>query len=158
MPCAPGGARESAASARGIEVSAESDGPDILVQADVQRLKQVLLNLLSNAVKYNNAGGHVRVRSAHGGKGRVVMVGEHDGPGVAPAMIERLFSPFERLGAELGSVEGTRLGLALSPGMIEAMGGRIHVGNELGRGMAFTIELEAWPTMAAAAAEPNAAA
>jgi signal transduction histidine kinase/ActR/RegA family two-component response regulator len=137
------------ASARQIEVSVECCCRDELMLADPQRLKQVLLNLLSNAVKYNNPGGHVRVRCVPGGEDRIQMAVEDDGPGIAPASIERLFSPFERLGAEQSSVEGTGLGLAVSRGLIEAMGGRIHARSELGRGTAFTVELAAAATMRA---------
>jgi signal transduction histidine kinase/ActR/RegA family two-component response regulator len=118
------------------------DEEDLWVRADVQRLRQVLLNLLSNAVKYNAASGHVWVRTRReSAGGRIRVEVEDDGAGIAPEMIERLFSPFERLGAEQTSVEGTGLGLALSRGMIEAMGGRISVNSVLGKGSTFTIEL-----------------
>jgi CheY-like chemotaxis protein len=52
-----------------------------------------------------------------------------------------LFQPFERLGAEQTSVEGTGLGLALSRGLAEAMGGALGVQSELGRGSTFWVEL-----------------
>lgn len=130
------------ADARGIEVTIESADDDAFVHGDSQRLKQVLLNLLSNAVKYNDPEGHVRVRSSRNRENRIEVVVEDDGPGIAPEMIERLFSPFERLGAEHSSIEGTGLGLVVSRGMIEAMGGRISVQSELAWGSAFTLELE----------------
>ncbi len=115
---------------------------DLWVRADVQRLRQVLLNLLSNAVKYNADGGHVWVRaSREPAGGRVQIDVQDDGTGIAPEMIERLFSPFERLGAEQTAVEGTGLGLAVSRGMIEAMGGRISVNSVQGKGSTFTVEL-----------------
>jgi PAS domain S-box-containing protein len=125
-----------------LAVLAECGEEDLWVRADLQRLKQVLLNLLSNAVKYNHAGGYIGVRASRAGTDRVQIIVEDDGAGIDPTMMERLFSPFERLGAEQTSVEGTGLGLALSRGMIEAMGGRIEVRSELGQGTAFTIELE----------------
>jgi signal transduction histidine kinase len=131
-----------AADPRGIEVTARLPSEDVWVRADVQRLRQVLLNLLSNAVKYNREGGHVEVRAALSGSERAEITVQDDGPGIAPELVDRLFSPFERLGAEQSSVEGTGLGLAVSRGMIEAMGGRISVRSERGRGSAFTIELE----------------
>lgn len=120
------------------------------VRADVQRLRQVLLNLLSNAVKYNFDGGHVWVRTrVDEAAGRIQIEVQDDGAGIAPDMMERLFSPFERLGAEQTPVEGTGLGLAVSRGMIEAMGGRISVRSEPGEGSTFTLEL---PVAAAPAA------
>ncbi len=128
----------------GITVAVEQE-PDLWVRADVQRVRQVLLNLLSNAVKYNADGGHVWVRAFRSDGGRVRIEVQDDGSGIAPDMIERLFSPFERLGAEQSKVEGTGLGLAVSRGMIEAMGGRISVQSERCEGSTFVVELAASP-------------
>ena len=127
---------------RRIAVSATLPDPDLWVHADAQRFRQVLLNLLSNAVKYNHADGHVEVAAAVTLERRVEIVVTDDGPGIAPDKIDRLFSPFERLGAEQSAVEGTGLGLAVSRGMIEAMGGRIAVRSTPGHGATFTIELD----------------
>ncbi|MCC4588223.1 CHASE3 domain-containing protein [Xanthomonas melonis] len=96
------------------------------VRADAQRLRQILLNLLSNAVKFNRPGGQVQVSAqADGGQVRITVADQ--GQGLTPPQIERLFTPFERLGAERSAVEGTGLGLALSKKLIEAMGGQIGV-------------------------------
>jgi CheY-like chemotaxis protein len=124
----------------------------------VQRLRQVLLNLLSNAVKYNHEGGRVRVMTVVLNESRVRIVVEDDGPGIAPGQIDRLFSPFERLGAEQTAVEGTGLGLAVARGMVEAMGGHISVASERGRGTAFAVELDAVeaPSLPAVAARSDA--
>jgi len=110
------------------------------VMADRQRLKQVLLNLMSNAIKYNRDGGSVRVvcRRADG-QLRIEVADE--GYGLTQDQVERLFRPFERLGAEIGSIEGTGIGLALSKGLIEAMGGRIGAVSIVDRGSTFWIEL-----------------
>ena len=124
----------------GIAITVEQE-PDLWVRADVQRVRQVLLNLLSNAVKYNDDRGHVWVRARRADGGRVRIEVQDDGAGIAPEMMERLFSPFERLGAEQSAVEGTGLGLALSRGMIEAMGGRISVHSGLDEGSRFVVEL-----------------
>jgi signal transduction histidine kinase len=131
------------ATASEIEITSYFQEPTTWVLADAQRLKQVLLNLLSNAVKYNRPGGHVEVRVSRPDDRLARIDVVDDGPGIAPSMLGRLFSPFERLGAEQGGVEGTGLGLALSQGMIEAMGGTIEVQSELARGTAFTVELQA---------------
>jgi signal transduction histidine kinase len=126
---------------RRIAVNATLPDPDLWVHADAQRFRQVLLNLLSNAVKYNHDDGHIAI-AASVTADHVEIAVTDDGPGIAPDKIDRLFSPFERLGAEQSAVEGTGLGLAVSRGMIEAMGGRIAVRSEPGRGAAFTIELD----------------
>jgi PAS domain S-box-containing protein len=111
------------------------------VKADHQRLKQVVLNLLSNAVKYNREGGTVTVRCLEANGRRLRVEVSDDGPGIRPEFMERLFVPFDRLGAEASGVEGTGLGLALSKGLIEAMGGALGAESALGQGSTFFIEL-----------------
>ncbi|MGH2595353.1 MAG: PAS domain-containing hybrid sensor histidine kinase/response regulator, partial [Actinomycetota bacterium] len=128
------------ASERGVGLSAE-DANGLHVLADHQRLKQVLLNLLSNGVKYNREGGAVRIAWEKAPLGRLRIQVSDTGPGIAPEMTERLFSPFDRLGAEVTGVQGTGLGLALSRGLVEAMGGTLQVETEVGSGSVFTIEL-----------------
>ncbi len=116
--------------------------PPLWVQADRQRLKQVLSNLLSNAVKYNRAGGWVRVSARHDGEQLALAVTD-SGPGLDAAQRARLFQPFERLGAQRGPVLGTGLGLALSRQLAEAMGGSIEVDSAPGSGSTFTLRLPA---------------
>jgi PAS domain S-box-containing protein len=119
-------------------------GPEHVL-ADRQRLLQVLLNLLSNAVKYNDLGGNVEISTAPApsGEGRVLISVADDGSGIAPEALERVFDPFERLGAERGAVEGTGVGLTLSKHLVEQMGGEIVVSSELGVGTTFTVALAA---------------
>lgn len=95
------------------------------VLADRQRLKQVLLNLLANAVKYNHVAGRVVLAVEHRPEGRLRISITNTGPGIPPEKRSRLFSPFDRLGAEKTAMEGTGLGLALSKGLTEAMNGTI---------------------------------
>lgn len=115
------------------------DGP-FRVQADRQRLLQVLLNLLSNAVKYNRPNGDVRIIChVSGGTGTISV--RDTGPGLSIAERRRLFVPFERLGAEQTGIEGTGVGLALSRGLVERMGGALSVSSEVGAGCTFTVEL-----------------
>ncbi len=63
------------------------------------------------------------------------------GPGISPERMGRLFIPFERLDAEQTMVEGTGLGLALSKGLTEAMGGTLGVASTVGEGSTFWVEL-----------------
>jgi signal transduction histidine kinase/CheY-like chemotaxis protein len=130
------------ATARAIEINVELEGGPYWARADLQRLKQVLLNLLSNAIKYNRDGGRVDVGVTQNGDVVAVQVSD-GGPGIAPELLAKLFQPFERLGAERGPVEGTGLGLTLSKGMIEAMGGTITVQSTPGTGTCFTVQLPA---------------
>ncbi|MDP9232256.1 MAG: ATP-binding protein, partial [Actinomycetota bacterium] len=64
-----------------------------------------------------------------------------EGDGIAEDDLERLFTPFERLGVERTDVEGTGLGLAVSKSLVEAMGGSIGVRSEPGKGSTFVLEL-----------------
>ena len=112
------------ASAQSITIHVIGSDAPLFVFADGQRLRQVLLNLLSNAIKYNIQAGAVTVS--------IVQIGDRlrfnvvdTGPGISQEKAERLFIPFQRLGAEATSVEGTGLGLALSLRLAEAMGGTI---------------------------------
>jgi CheY-like chemotaxis protein/anti-sigma regulatory factor (Ser/Thr protein kinase) len=116
------------------------DSGSIAVQADRQRLRQVLLNLLSNAIKFNHAGGSVQL-SAMRDMEQVRISVTDTGIGIAPGQIERLFSPFERLDAEKRGVEGTGLGLAISHQLMKRMQGSIEVQSEPGRGSTFTLVL-----------------
>ena len=119
-------------------------GPLPRVQADAQRLRQVLTNLLSNAIKYNRRGGWVRVQvHADTAPGAVLIEVADSGPGLDEAQQARLFQPFERLGAEHGTVAGTGLGLALSQQLARAMGGDITVHSTPGEGACFRLRLPA---------------
>jgi PAS domain S-box-containing protein len=130
--------------------------PLLVVRADRLRLKQVLLNLLGNAVKYNREGGEVRIGAQPLPGDRLRLVVEDDGPGIPAGRRDHLFQPFSRLGAELGSVEGTGIGLALSRRLVELMGGRIGVDDPPGGGAAFWLELPT-ATLAAAPIAPEEA-
>ncbi len=111
------------------------------VAADRLRLKQVFLNLLSNAVKYNHPGGTVTLSCEETGNGRVRVKVTDTGPGIPPDKLTRLFTPFDRLGAEQSEVEGTGLGLSLAKHLVEAMGGTLGVESAPGRGSTFWVEL-----------------
>lgn len=111
------------------------------VLADRQRLKQVTLNLVANAIKYNREGGSVTLDCLPAGDGRLRVRIVDTGYGIPAEQQPRLFTPFERLGAEATTVEGTGMGLALSKGLVEAMGGTIGVESAIDIGSTFWIEL-----------------
>jgi signal transduction histidine kinase/ActR/RegA family two-component response regulator len=101
----------------------------LAVQADRQRLLQVVLNLLSNALKYGPENSVVKLRAYHQ-QGQVRVEVEDAGKGIPLAMRSRLFTPFDRLGAERTVTEGTGLGLVLSKQLMDAMGGEIGVAED----------------------------
>ena len=119
------------------------DAADTVVLADPQRLKQILLNLLGNAVKYNKPGGAVEVGWGAGADGVVRLAVTDTGVGIAANLLPRLFTPFDRLGAEASGVEGSGLGLALSKRLAEAMTGTLGVTSVEGRGSTFWVDLPA---------------
>ena len=112
------------------------------VHADRQRLKQVLLNLLANAVKYCGGGCTVTI-AVEEREGDLLRVAVRDtGPGIAPELRDRVFTPFDRLGAKEGNgEEGTGMGLALSKRLVEAMGGTIGLDSEVAMGSTFWFDL-----------------
>jgi CheY-like chemotaxis protein/two-component sensor histidine kinase len=130
------------------------------VKADQTRLKQVLINLLSNAVKYNKVGGTVVVDCTTSTPGRIRIGVEDTGEGLTPDKTTQLFQPFNRLGKEAGSEEGTGIGLMVSKRLVELMGGAIGVESTVGKGSVFWIELNltAEPRTAAAELTPVARA
>jgi PAS domain S-box-containing protein len=111
------------------------------VRADNQRLRQVLLNLLANGVKYNNAHGCVSLTWEDLPNDRVRLAVSDTGPGIAPEKQQRLFNPFDRLGAEATGVEGTGLGLVLSKRLTEAMGGTLDLVSRVGQGTTVFVDL-----------------
>jgi signal transduction histidine kinase/CheY-like chemotaxis protein len=111
------------------------------VLGDRQRLKQVLLNLLSNAVKYNRPAGSVHLICEHVAGDRLRIKVTDTGLGIPPEAFERLFVPFDRLESEEGPVEGTGLGLPLSKGLAEAMGGTLELASVPQQGSSFWVEL-----------------
>jgi signal transduction histidine kinase/CheY-like chemotaxis protein len=113
---------------------------DIFLFADRQRLKQILLNLLGNAIKYNRDGGTVSITCSTPVPGKVRIQVVDTGPGIPHEQHALLFTPFERLGAERTTVEGTGIGLALSQRLTEVMGGTIGVESTVGRGSTFWVE------------------
>jgi signal transduction histidine kinase len=118
--------------------------------ADNQRIKQVVTNLVMNAIKYNREDGEVRVAIAPNGDERVRVTVEDTGIGIPPDALERVFEPFERLDAAAAGIDGSGLGLAVSRGLIETMGGTIGVASTPGEGSCFWFELAARGPQAAA--------
>ena len=114
--------------------------PAASVRADPKRLRQVVSNLLSNAIKYNQPGGWVRLSLLRTGPELALQLAD-SGCGMNQDQLQRLFNPFDRLGAERGPVSGTGLGLALTRQLVLAMGGRIEVQSQPGNGSTFTVTL-----------------
>jgi PAS domain S-box-containing protein len=128
------------------------------VNADRTRVKQILINLLSNAVKYNKVGGAVVVDCTASTAERVRISVKDTGEGLTPDQLTQLFQPFNRLGKETGSEEGTGIGLMVSKRLVELMDGEIGVESTVGVGSVFWIDLNVTggPQHAAVATGPTA--
>jgi signal transduction histidine kinase len=117
--------------------------PEILVLADPRGLRTVLGALMQNAVAFSPDGGQVRVR-CDARDGWVEIAIADDGEGVDPQDLPRLIRPFEQAeNALTRSSEGAGLGLAIVDLTCQAMGGRLALASELGKGMTATVSLPA---------------
>ncbi len=120
----------------------------IWVQADPQRLLQVLGNLLSNAIKYNRPQGRVWM-TCQATDGQVRIEVHDNGVGLTPAQIEQLYVPFARF--HTGDREGTGIGLVITQRLVGLMGGSLLVNSTLDQGSCFAL------TLARADARPGSA-
>jgi len=134
-----------AAQKKRLRLATNLDGHVTGIQADVRRLKQMLVNLLSNAVKFTPEGGEVGLTVEGDGVHRLARFTVWDtGIGIAPANMERLFRPFVQLDSSLTrEYSGTGLGLSLVLQMAELHGGGVAAESEgvPGKGSRFTITL-----------------
>ena len=134
---------EPQAHKRGIQMTFPNSEHPYYVHADRTRVKQVIINLLSNAIKYNQTGGAVIVQCVMSGENKVRVSVKDTGAGLAPEQLAQLFQPFNRLGQEASTEEGTGIGLVVTKQLIELMDGRIGVESSVGVGSVFWVEFNA---------------
>lgn len=132
-----------------LETVAEPDLPP--VQADPDRIAQVLVNLLANAMRHTPDGGLIAVSVRRQEGGGIAVSVRDTGPGIAEKDLPHVFDRFYRTDeARDRSAGGAGLGLAIAKGIVEAHGGRIWVDSTLGQGATFTFTLPAAPGAPAA--------
>jgi signal transduction histidine kinase/CheY-like chemotaxis protein len=137
---------EAQAEKRGIGMTIPALASRHFVKADRTRLKQVLINLLFNAIKYNRPGGTVELVCTQLPDERTRISVRDTGAGLAPETLAQLFQPFNRLGRESGTEEGTGIGLVVTKRLVELMHGTIGVDSTVGVGSAFWIEMDLAPS------------
>ena len=131
----------------GLDLSARLPDAPVAIEGREPGLRLLADNLVENAVRHGRAHGQVRVTlaAAHPGEdGGALLTVEDDGPGIADADRERIFTPFARLESTNG--EGSGLGLALVEQQVRHHGARIDVGESPLGGARFSVRFAAGAT------------
>jgi two-component system sensor histidine kinase KdpD len=145
----PGALDDLGPAGRDVAIQLPDDLPE--VYADPALLERALVNLLTNGLRHSPPGQPPMVTvSEHGGHIEIRVI-DH-GPGVPAADWDRIFLPFQRLGDRDNST-GVGLGLALSRGLVEAMGGTLTPDTTPGGGLTMTLSLPAFPDTTAPTGE-----
>lgn len=121
-------------------IDAGGSSKRVILWADAVRLRQVIINLLSNAVKYNRAGGSVRIICTEERPRHLRLTIADNGRGIPTDKQARLFTAFDRLGAERGTIEGSGIGLIITRQLVAAMQGSIGFVSVEDKGSAFWVE------------------
>jgi signal transduction histidine kinase/CheY-like chemotaxis protein len=132
---------EPQAQERGIRMTFPRLDRPVYVSADRTRLKQIVINLVSNAIKYNKEQGTVIVSCTASMPGRIRFSVTDTGAGLPAEKLAQLFTPFNRLGQEAGSVAGTGIGLVVSKRLAELMGAVLGVESTVGVGSVFWCDM-----------------
>lgn len=120
-----------------IEIVKEMDIPGNTIWSDPYQLRQVLLNLLTNAIHATGSGGNITIKLEVIGE-EVALSVQDTGQGIPKENLERIFEPFF---STKSPGEGTGLGLFVTRGIVEKLGGKIEVESRLGHGTSFCIKL-----------------
>ncbi|NQX13350.1 sensor histidine kinase KdpD [Microbacteriaceae bacterium VKM Ac-2855] len=120
-----------------LDLDLDLDVPAVL--ADAGLLQRVVVNLLANAVRFSPTGQRVRISTSGFGDTVQIRIADH-GPGIAVDRRDDVFVPFQRLG-DTDNTTGLGLGLALSKGFTEGMGGTLDAEDTPGGGLTMVITL-----------------
>jgi len=130
------------ADAKGVELVAELDQTMKPIEADAERIQQIVWNLLSNAVKFTGAGGRIIVRTAHAA-GAVTLAVADTGIGFDHAFASEVFKPFRQADSSTSREHGgLGLGLSIARHIAELHGGSLTGSSPgIGQGARFTLQL-----------------
>jgi len=118
---------------------------DVIVLADITRLKQMLMNLAGNAIKFTPEGGRIEL-GAHEMNGQIRVEVRDTGPGIPPEERDQIFQAFYRLRQAGGAIEGTGLGLAITQRLAELHGSTLGLESQSGQGSCFYFSLPVGPS------------
>lgn len=124
---------------RSITVATSATPIGLMVRADAERVRQIVVNLLANAVKFAKIGGAVWAESS-ATETEVIIEVRDEGPGIPADKLEKIFEPFVRLPSATPTT-GSGLGLAISRDLARAMQGDLTVTSEIGIGSRFVLRL-----------------
>ena len=125
-----------------IRVDVPSDMP--LMEADRDKIKQVLLNLTSNAIKYNRPNGSVIITGSFTDTELTITI-QDTGLGIPEDSVPHLFEKFFRVREHEGKASGTGLGLSICKQIVQGHNGRIEVKSKMGVGTSFSVHLPRGP-------------
>ena len=124
----------------GLQLTIETQDTQFEIEADRDKIKQVILNLLSNAIKYNRENGTIILHSHHDEDWTILSVQDY-GMGIPEEEIPELFKKFFRSEHTKSKKPGTGLGLSICKRIVESHGGNISVKSQMGEGSTFTVRL-----------------
>ncbi|HSU14768.1 CHASE3 domain-containing protein [Longimicrobium sp.] len=131
------------AAEKGVRFETDPGADEVWVEADPEKVVQVLLNLVGNAIKFTGAGGEVALSCVEDGDEMVAIHVRDTGRGIPPGQLPTIFEPFVQVDREQVAERqrGVGLGLAISRELAVAMGGALSVQSEPGKGSIFTLRL-----------------
>jgi len=152
---------ELAARQKGLSLRLDYHTPlPAVVSVDALRLRQILVNLMGNAVKFTRSGGvallvRAQPHGAEPGRVDLHLTVSDTGPGIEPAMQERIFEVFQQgEGSEIHQSGGSGLGLSITRRLVELLGGSLDLDSAPGQGARFSVHL---PGLAVLADQPSMA-
>ncbi|MES2179147.1 MAG: ATP-binding protein [Gemmatimonadota bacterium] len=132
--------------AKGLTLTIDACPPGLMIRADAEKLRRLLVNLLSNAIKFTERSGHIDISCTADGSNIQFAVSD-TGIGIDATQMERIFEPFVQVRADYTRTqEGTGLGLAISRKLARGMGGELEVASTIGEGATFTLTLPMSPS------------
>lgn len=138
------------AESKGLEFRSETPGPLGSAMVDATRLRQILHNLIGNSLKFTETG-WIALRVRHGNGDQVIFEVADSGIGIAKDQRELVFQRFEQAeGSSKRRFGGSGLGLAITKQIVDAMGGRLDLESEAGKGTTITVALSLPGTLRAA--------